>query len=135
MTSSNEQNWLGKPVARRNIGGFVFVQHLYPQFSERGQHCHPWLHLSIVQRGHYERSLRKRVSRYRSGDLALLATEESHTDSYALGTRCLHLVIPSDFETQLTRDFAGRGRAPIDPAHPINAAFAYSKTLIASPVS
>lgn len=123
MTSPNAQDWLGKAVARRNIGGFVFVQHLYPRFSERGKHCHPWLHLSIVQRGQYERSLGKRVSHYRSGDLALLATDENHTDSYALGTKCLHLVIPSVFERQLARDFAGCGRAPIDPAHPINAEF------------
>lgn len=115
--------WLGKAVARRNIGSFIFVQHLYPQFSERGQHRHPWLHVSIVQRGHYERSLGKRASHYRSGGMAFLTTDESHTDSYALGTKCLHLVIPSDFETQLTHDLVGRGRAPIDPIHPINAAF------------
>jgi AraC family transcriptional regulator len=123
MTSLNEQDWLGKAIARRSIGSFVFVQHLYPRFSERGPHRHPWLHLSIVQRGYYDRRLGKRVSNYRSGDVALLTTDESHTDSYSLGTKCLHLVIPSDFETQLTRDFAGRGRAPIDPVHPINAAF------------
>ena len=88
--------------------------------------------------GTLQRSLRKRVSRYRSGDLALLATDESHTDSYALGTRCLHLAIPSDFGTQLTRDFAGRGRAPIDRAHPPLLrllCIANSKTLIATPVS
>src|SRR5215471_9329989 len=123
MTRSRAQDWLGRAVASRNIGSFVFVQHLYPQFSKRGQHHHPWLHLSIVQRGHYERSLGKRISHYRSGNLALLTTDESHTDSYALGTKCLHLVIPSDFETQLTRDFGRRGRAPTDPIHPINAAF------------
>jgi len=76
-----------------------------------------------VQRGNYERSLGKRITQYRSGDLALLATDERHTDRYALGTNCLHMVIPSDFETRLTRDFAGHGRAPIDPIHPINAAF------------
>jgi len=99
------------------------VQHLYSQFSEKGQHCHPWLHLSIVQRGHYERILRKRIGHYRPGDVALLATDESHTDRYAPGTKCLHVVVPADFEMQLTRDFAGRGRAPMDPFHPINAAF------------
>lgn len=126
MKGPKAQDWLGKAVARRNIGDFVFVQHFYPQFSERGPHCHPWLHLSIVQRGHYERSLGKRVSRYRSGDLALLTTEESHTDSYAPGTKCLHLVIPSNFETKLTSDFEGRGRAPNAPIHPINAAFSVS---------
>jgi AraC-like DNA-binding protein len=123
MTSANAQGWLGKAVARKDISGFVFVQHLYPQFSERGQHSHPWLHLSIVQRGHYVRSLGKRVNQYCAGDVALLTTDERHTDSYALGTKCLHLVISADFETQLTRDFVGRGRAPIDPVHPINAAF------------
>lgn len=123
MTTTNAQDWLGKVVARRSTGSFVFVQHSYPQLSKRDPHCHPWLHLSIVQRGHYERSLGKRVSCYRSGDMGLLTTEESHTDSYAPGTKCLHLVIPSHFETQLARDFAGRGRAPIDPIHPINAAF------------
>ena len=123
MTNPNAQDWLGKAVVRRNIGSFVFVQHSYPQFSGRGQHSHPWLHLSIVQRGHYERRLGKRVSQYRSGAMALLATDESHTDSYAVGTKCLHLVIPSDFETQLSRDFARRERTAIDPIHPINAAF------------
>lgn len=115
--------WLGEPIWRRNIGGFVFVQHVYPQFSERGQHRHPWLHLSIVQRGHYERNLGKRVSRFRSGDVALLTTDESHTDSYAPGTKCLHLVIPSDFESRVMRDFAGCGRQPIDAIHPANASF------------
>lgn len=35
---------------------------------QRGQHCHPWLHLSVVQRGHYDRSLGKKVSHYRSGE-------------------------------------------------------------------
>src|SRR5215471_13342252 len=86
MTRSRAQDWLGRAVASRNIGSFVFVQHFYPQFSERGQHCHPWLHLSIVQRGHYERTFGKRVSHYRSGDMALLTTDESHTDSYSPGT-------------------------------------------------
>lgn len=81
------------------------------------------MHLSVVLRGHCERSLGKRVSRYRSGDFALLTTDERHTDSYSPGTKCLHLVISSDLETQLTRDFARHGRAPIDPVHPINAAF------------
>ena len=123
MTNPHSQRWLGKAVARKDIGGFVFVQHVYPQFSEKGQHCHPWLHLSVVQGGHYDRSLGKKVSHYRSGDVALLTTDENHTDSYASGTKCLHLIIPSDFERQLTCDLTGRGRAPIDPAHPINASF------------
>lgn len=122
MTGAHAPGWLGKAVARRDVGGFVFVQHLYPQFSGRKQHSHPWLHLSILQRGHYEGSLGKKVSRYRAGDVALLATDETHTDSYAPGTKCLHVVIPSDLETKLTRDFATRGRTPIGPMHPINAA-------------
>lgn len=117
------QDWLGKVIARKNVGGFVFVQHVYPRLSERGQHAHPWLHLSIVQRGSYERRLCKKTNHYRSGDVTLLTTDERHTDRYAPGSKCLHLVIPSTLEAQLTRDFAWCGRAPLDPIHPINAAF------------
>ena len=126
MTSANAQDWLGTVIARKSIGGFVFVQHVYSRLSERGQHSHPWLHLSIVQRGQYERTLGRSASHYRSGDVTLLTTDERHADSYLPGTKCLHLVIPSSFEARLMRDFTWRGRAPLDPIHPINAAFSVS---------
>jgi AraC-like DNA-binding protein len=56
--------------------------------------------------------------------MALLTTDASHTDSYSPGTKCLHLVIPAEFETLLTRNFASLGLAPMDPVSPLNAAFA-----------
>ena len=124
MTSTQAPDWLGTIVDRRRIGTYFFVQHMYPQSSRNTQHCHPWLHLSIVQCGRYERSLGSRLAQYRSGDMALLTTNERHADSYALGTKCLHLVIPSDFEALLIRNFGGLSRAPIEPIHPINATFA-----------
>jgi len=89
MTSANAQDWLGTVIARKSIGGFVFVQHVYSRLSERGQHSHPWLHLSIVQRGQYERTLGRSASHYRSGDVTLLTTDERHADSYVPGTKCL----------------------------------------------
>jgi AraC-like DNA-binding protein len=120
MANSSAQDWLGKAVSRKAVSHFIFVQHLYPRLSERHKHTHPWLHLSIVQRGLYARSLGKKISHYRAGTMALLATDESHTDSYAPGTKCLHMVIPSHLETRLILDFASRSRTPLTPVHPIN---------------
>jgi len=119
MANSNAQDWLGKAISRKTVSHFIFVQHVYPRLSERRQHTHPWLHLSIVQRVLCARSLSKKISHYRAGTMALLATDESHTDSYAPGTKCLHMVIPSHLETRLARDFACRG---IDPADVVAAA-------------
>jgi AraC-like DNA-binding protein len=121
MANSNTQDWLGNPISRKAVSHFIFVQHRYPRLSERRPHSHPWFHLSIVQRGLYARSLGTRISHYRAGTMALLATDESHTDSFAPGTKCLHMVIPSHLETLLARDFASRGRTPFTPLHPINA--------------
>jgi AraC family transcriptional regulator len=120
MANSNVHDWLGEAVSRKAVGPFIFVQHLYPRLSERHHHTHPWLHLSIVQRGLYARSLGTRITQYRAGTMALLATDESHADSYAPGTKCLHMVIPSHLEARLARDFACRERAPLAPLHPIN---------------
>jgi len=50
MANSNAQDWLRKAISRKAVSHFIFVQHLYPRLSERRQHTHPWLHLSIVQR-------------------------------------------------------------------------------------
>jgi hypothetical protein len=45
----------------------------------------------------------------------LLACETTiglcHTDSYAPGSKCLHVVIPSELERRLTRDFGIQGTA------------------------
>lgn len=120
MANSNAQDWLGKATSRKAVNDFIFVQHLYPRLSERRQHSHPWLHLSIVQRGLYTRSLGKKISHYPAGTMALLATDDSHSDRYEPGTKCLHIVIPSHLETRLARDFACRGRTPLTPVHPIN---------------
>ena len=128
MANSNTQDWLGKPISRKAVSHFIFVQHLYPRLSERRPHSHPWLHLSIVQRRLYARSLGTRISHYRAGTMALLATDESHTDSFAPGTKCLHMVIPSHLETLLARDFASRGRTPFTPLHSINAQCAVALT-------
>jgi len=121
--SPNAEDWLGKPISRKRIGDFIFVQHFYPHFVDRSRHSHPWLHLFIVQRGEYARTIGQQVSRYRAGTMALLATDECHNDSYAPHTKCVHAVIPSRLETQLMRDFSSSGRTPIAPVHPINAAF------------
>ena len=73
---ARDRDWLGKVIVRKTVGDFVFVQHLYPQWSQRGHHTHPWLHLSILQRGQYSRSLGGHISYHRAGTMALLATDE-----------------------------------------------------------
>ena len=112
MTRAGSSDPLGRVLLRKRIGSFVFVQHEYPELAERNKHSHPWLHLSIVQRGEYFRELGTRISRYRAGSVALLPSEENHTDSYAPGSRCLHVVVPSELEQGLTRDFKKAGIKP-----------------------
>ena len=124
MPSAKGQDWLGTPTARQAIGPFVFVQHRYPNFCRRARHSHSWLHLSLVQRGHYLRMLSNRVEQFGPGELSLLPTEETHSDEYAPGTKCLHMVIPSSFETPLTRELPARRSIAAGTKSVLNAACA-----------
>lgn len=124
MPLAHDHDWLGRPLSRKSAGPFVFVQHHYPRLSQRQPHSHSWLHLVLVQRGHYRRTVGNRLQEYGAGSLSLLATEERHTDEYAPGTKCVHLVIPSSVEEQLAREFRVVGRRSIAPMHPVNAALA-----------
>jgi AraC family transcriptional regulator len=94
---------------RKEVGSVVFVRHDYPQLEERGRHSHPWLHLTMVTRGHYRRELGRQTSDYKAGSLAFLHTDTGHSDSYAPGSECLHLVIPSQLEQKLTGLFGSPG--------------------------
>jgi AraC family transcriptional regulator len=102
---------LGRVLDRKKIGSFVFVSHHYPKLAERASHSHPWLHLTLVLRGHYSRKLGRRTAHYQAGSLSFLQTNDSHTDSYAPGSKCLHVVIPAEVEERLTRDFGMQGTA------------------------
>jgi AraC family transcriptional regulator len=108
---SGLSNPLGTVLDRKEIGSFVFVNHDYPKLAERASHSHPWLHLTIVRRGHYCRKLGRRTDDYKAGSLTFLQTNDSHTDCYAPGSKCLHVVIPSEVEQRLTRDFGIQGTA------------------------
>ena len=100
---------LGTVLDRKMIGSFVFVHHDYPELAERATHSHPWLHLTIVNRGYYRRKLGSRSGNYKAGSSTFLQTNDNHTDSYAPGSKCLHVVIPSEVEQRLTRDFGTQG--------------------------
>jgi len=100
---------LGRVLDRKKIGSFVFVNHHYPKLAERTSHSHPWLHLTMVRQGHYCRKLGGRTDNYQAGSLTFLQTNDSHTDSYAPESKCLHVVIPSGVEQRLTRDFGIQG--------------------------
>jgi AraC family transcriptional regulator len=100
---------LGRVLDRKKIGQFVFVHHDYPELAERASHSHPWLHLTLVRRGHYRRTLGRRTHNYEAGSLTFLQTNDTHTDSYASGSKCLHVVIPSDVEQRLATDFRSQG--------------------------
>jgi quercetin dioxygenase-like cupin family protein len=102
---------LGRVLDRKKIGSFVFVSHHYPKLAERASHSHPWLHLTMVRQGHYCRKLGRRTDNYQAGSLAFLQTNDSHADSYAPESKCLHVVIPSEVEQRLTRDFGIEGTA------------------------
>jgi AraC family transcriptional regulator len=108
---SGLSNPLGRVLDRKKIGSFVFVNHHYPKLAERTSHSHPWLHLTMVREGHYCRKLGRRTDNYQAGSLTFLQTNDSHTDSYAPGSKCLHVVIPSEVEQRLTRDFGIQGTA------------------------
>jgi AraC family transcriptional regulator len=60
----------------------------------------------VVQNGLYSRVERSHRYDFRPGSLAFLDSNENHADTYARGSRCLHVVIPSDVERRLSRDFA-----------------------------
>src|SRR5215471_3356414 len=89
---------LGRTLQRKEIGSFVFVHHDYPSQAARATHSHPWLHLTIVCRGLYSRTLGQQTFDYKAGALTFLQTDESHTDCYAPGSKCLHVVIPRNLE-------------------------------------
>jgi len=108
---SGLSNPLGRVLDRKKIGSFVFVNHHYPELAERAKHSHPWLHLTIVRQGYYCRRLGRRTDDYEAGFLTFLQTNDSHTDSYAPGSKCLHVVIPSEVEQGLRRDFGSQGTA------------------------
>jgi AraC family transcriptional regulator len=95
---------LGRLLDRRRIGPFVFVEHEYPVLAEGTGHAHPWLHLTLVRRGHYRRVLGLRATAYKAGSVAFLRAHEPHTDSYAPGTKCLHVVVPAEMERKLAGD-------------------------------
>jgi len=109
--ASGLSNPLGRVLDRKKIGSFVFVNHHYPKLAERASHSHPWLHLTMVRQGHYCLKLGRRTDNYQAGSLAFLQTNDSHTDSYAPGSKCLHVVIPSEVEQRLTCDFGIQGTA------------------------
>ena len=70
----------------------------------------------MVCQGHYFRNLGRRTDNYQAGSLTFLQTNDSHTDSYAQGSKCLHVVIPSEVEQRLTRDFGIQGTGQIPPS-------------------
>jgi AraC-like DNA-binding protein len=111
VKGSELNNPLGTVLDRKKIGSFVFVHHAYPELAERANHSHPWLHLTIVHQGYYCRKLGWRSANYKAGSLTFLQTNDSHTDSYAPGSKCLHVVIPSEVEQRLTSDFGTQGAA------------------------
>ena len=102
---------LGRVLDRKKIGSFVFVHHDYPELAERASHSHPWLHLTIVRQGYYRRKLGWRSANYKAGSLTFLQTNDSHTDSYAPRSKCLHVVVASEVEQRLTCDFGTQGAA------------------------
>lgn len=106
MKEGDPSKPLGHVLQAKKIGPFLFVDHDYPQLAERASHSHPWLHLAIVRQGFYSRKLARRSANYKAGSLSFLQTNEGHTDSYAAGSKCLHVVIPSDVERKLTRVFS-----------------------------
>jgi len=100
---------LGRTLRRKEIGSFVFVHHDYPSQAARATHWHPWLHLTIVCRGLYTRKLGQQSFDYKTGSLTFLQTNENHSDRYAAGSKCLHVVIPSNMEKTLTSAFGNQG--------------------------
>lgn len=100
----------GRFLGRRKIGQFVFVHHDYPEAAGGARHAHPWLHLTMVCRGAYRRSLGARTAEHHTGSLSLIETNDRHADFYAAGSMCLHVVIPSEVEEELTRAAGGECR-------------------------
>ena len=109
-TGGDSGNPVGRMLGRKRIEPFVFVHHDYPEQTEGARHSHPWLHLTMVRRGRYRREAAGRTVEYQAGSLSLLQTNDSHTDSYAPGSICLHVVIPPQLEQQLTRHIGVQGR-------------------------
>ena len=63
----------------------------------------------MVRQGYYCRRLGRRTDDYEAGFLTFLQTNDSHTDSYAPGSKCLHVVIPSDVEQRFAAEFGAQG--------------------------
>ena len=101
---------LGRVLGRKKIGSCVFVHHDYPDLAEAARHSHPWLHLTMVRRGRYRRTVGRRTADYQPGSLSFLHTNDSHVDSYAPGSTCLHVVIPSEVEERVARAVGVQGR-------------------------
>ena len=109
-TDRDSSSPLGRLLGRKKIGSCIFVHHEYPDLAEAPRHSHPWLHLTMVRRGRYCRRLGRRTAEYQAGSLSFLQTNDSHVDSYAPGSTCLHVVIPSEIEERLTRDIGVQGK-------------------------
>lgn len=102
---------LGRFIDRKRIGPFVFVEHEYPELAQGASHVHPWLHLTLVRRGHYRRVLGVRATAWKAGSVAFLRAHDRHADAYAPGTRCLHVVIPAEMERKLAGGLGTRNSA------------------------
>ena len=109
MRAAEPDKPVGTVLQYCRIGAFKFVQHSYPQAAKKGGHAHSWLHLSVVQEGCYARKLGSAFKTYSSGAVSLLPANAEHEDLYATGSKCLHIVIPSEVEERLLRAFSTRG--------------------------
>lgn len=101
---------LGRVLGRKIIGSCVFLHHEYPDLAEAALHSHPWLHLTMVLRGRYRRRVGCRTADYQAGSLSFLQTNDGHVDSYAPGSTCLHVVIPSEIEQRVSCAVGVQGR-------------------------
>src|SRR5215469_16250041 len=124
MSNAARRDWLGIPIEWKTLGPFMFVQHLYPTTSRGSRHAHAWMLLAVVQRGHYSRTIGNRAHECRPGELSLLPAYEPHTDEYAPGSKCLHLVIPPCFAARLTSELPVQRNLATMKASPLRAASA-----------
>src|SRR5215470_11914669 len=111
VNASVSDRAVGRTLRRKQIGPFVFVDHDYPSAAAKAAHSHSWLHLTMVCRGLYSRKLGRRNFDYKSGSLSFLPIEASHTDRYAAGSKCLHVVIPGNVEKAMTSALGSQGTA------------------------
>jgi len=64
----------------------------------------------MVSGGCYRRTVGGRTVDHHAGSLSFLRTNDSHTDFYAPGSTCLHVVIPPEIEETLARRVGVPGR-------------------------